>query len=86
VRVRKPHDKYTEVAPDDGEVDMFGVMKELVRQKYTGLIYPEHPRALDVDRENPNFKPLFPGRGGYTGLVFNVAYARAMLQAALSSQ
>jgi mannonate dehydratase len=51
VRVRKPHDKYTEVAPDEGELDVFGVMKELVRQKYTGLIYPEHPRALDVDRE-----------------------------------
>ena len=30
---------------------MFGVMKALIRNKYTGTIYPEHPRALDVDRD-----------------------------------
>jgi hypothetical protein len=27
----------------------------------------------------------YPGGGGYTGNVFNVAYARAMMQAALES-
>lgn len=85
VRVRKPYESYTEVFPDEGQVDMFGVMKELVRQKYTGVIYPEHPRALDADRERPNFKPYYPGGGGYTGIAYNVAYTRAMLQAALSS-
>ena len=30
---------------------MFGVMKALVKNKYTGTIYPEHPRALDADRD-----------------------------------
>ena len=30
---------------------MFAVMKELVRQKYTRLIYPEHPRGIDYDRD-----------------------------------
>jgi len=45
VRMRKPREKYTEVVPDEGEVDMFAVMKELVRQKYPRLIYPEHPAA-----------------------------------------
>ena len=85
VRVRKPYEKYTEVFPDEGEADMFGVMKELVRQKYTGAIYPEHPRGMDADREQASFKSFYPGGGRYTGLVYNVAYARAMLQAALAS-
>ncbi|MFN0169748.1 MAG: mannonate dehydratase [Bryobacteraceae bacterium] len=77
VRMREPREKYTEVFPDEGEVDMFAVMKELVRQKYSWLIYPEHPRGLDADKER---------KDNYSGWVFNVAYARAMLQAALASQ
>jgi mannonate dehydratase len=85
VRVQKPNEKYAEVFPDEGEVDMFAVMKELVRQKYTGTIYPEHPRALDYDRQQPGFRGGYPGGGGYAGIVYNVAYARAMLQAALAS-
>ena len=85
VQVQKPYEKYAEVFPDNGEVDMFGVMKELVRNKYTGTIYPEHPRALDYDRQQPGFRGGYPGGGGYAGIVFNVAYARAMLQAALAS-
>ena len=84
VQVRVPKEKYTEVFLDDGEVNMFGVMQELVRQKYPRLVYPEHPRAIDYDREQPNFKPFYPGGGGYAGLAFNVGYTRAMLQAALS--
>ncbi|HWC96349.1 MAG TPA: mannonate dehydratase [Candidatus Sulfopaludibacter sp.] len=78
VRMKVAREKYTEVFPDEGEVDMFGVMKELVRNKYPRLIYPEHPRGLDADRE--------PGAGQYAGWTFNVAYARAMLQAALESR
>jgi mannonate dehydratase len=85
VRVRTPSVDYVEVFPDEGQVDMFAVMKELVRQKYPRALYPEHPRALDADRELPAFDPYYPGGGGYTGLVYNVAYTKAMLQAALSS-
>ena len=75
--MRKPREKYTEVFPDEGEVDMVAVMKELVRQKYPRLIYPEHPRGLDADRDR---------KDNYSGWVFNVAYARAMLQAALAAK
>ena len=85
VRVRKPYESYTEVFIDEGVIDMFAVMKELVRQKYPRLIYPEHPRAVDNDRDNPEFHPYYPGGGGYTGYAYNVGYARAMLQAALDS-
>ncbi len=84
VIVRTPSLDYTEVFPDEGEVDMFAVMKELVRQGYDRAIYPEHPRALDVDRERPDFWSYYPGGGGFTGLVYNVAHARATLQAAVS--
>ena len=84
VRVRKPYNDYTEVFIDEGENNMFAVMRELVRQKYPRLIYPEHERALDVDRER-GIHNQYPGGGGYTGMVYDIAYARAMLQAAMSN-
>ena len=85
VRVQTPREKYTEVFIDEGQVGMFAVMKELVRQKYPRLVYPEHPRGLDADREVSGFKSHYPGGGSYVGYAFNVGYARAMLQAALES-
>ena len=84
VQVVKPYEKYQEVFIDAGMNDMFGVMKALVRNKYTGTIYPEHPRALDADRDRGRIGG-YPGGGGYTGITFSVAYARAMMQAALES-
>jgi len=88
VRVRKPYEDYAEVFIDEGQVDMFGVMRELVKGKYPRLIYPEHTRALDVDQEESaatagDFKSSYPGGGSYAGYAFNVGYARAMMQAAL---
>lgn len=85
VRVQTPNQKYTEVFIDEGVNDMYAVMKELVRQKYSRLIYPEHPRALDYDGERPDFKPYYPGGGGYAAYAYNVGYTRAMLQASLTS-
>ena len=85
VKVQKPNERYTEVFIDEGENNMFAVMKELVRQKYPRLIYPEHPRGIDYDRERPNFRPQYPGGGTYAAYAFNVGYTRAMLQAALVS-
>jgi mannonate dehydratase len=82
VRVQKAREQYTEVFLDEGQVDMFAVMRELVRQKYSRLIYPEHPRGLDADREIAGHKPFYPGGGSYIGYAYNVGYTRAMLQAA----
>jgi mannonate dehydratase len=84
VRVRKPYIDYTEVFLDEGQVNMFAVMKELVRQKYPRGLYPEHPRALDVDRQR-GIRNQYPGGGGLAAEIYNVAYTKAMLQAALSS-
>jgi mannonate dehydratase len=56
---------------------MFTVMQKLVNAKYKYALYPEHPRALTHDLEHP-------GGGEYTGLAYNMAYAKAMMQAALS--
>jgi len=52
-------------------------MKALVKNKYVGTIYPEHPRALDADRDRvgPGGRiGGYPGGGGYTGITFSVAY------------
>ena len=83
VIVRKPYVDYTEVFLDEGQVDMFAVMKELVRQKYSRTIYPEHPRAIDVDRDSGTIRNQYPGGGGFAGEIYNVGYTRAMMQAAL---
>lgn len=82
VKVREPYNKYTEVFIDEGENNMLAVMQELVKVKYKRLIYPEHERALDYDRA-VGIRNQYPGGGGYTGMVYDVAYARAMLQASL---
>jgi mannonate dehydratase len=84
VVVRKPYVDYTEVFVDEGQVDMFAVMRELVKQKYPRAIYPEHPRAIDVDRERGQIRNQYPGGGGFAAEIYNVAYTKAMLQAALS--
>ena len=75
VKLTKPNEKYVEVWNDEGDDDMFAVMKELIKNKYTRLIMPEHPRSMENDKGQKN--------GGYTGWVYNVGYARAMMQAAL---
>ena len=84
VVVRTPYVDYTEVFLDEGQVDMFAVMQELVRQKYPRGLYPEHPRALDIDRERGGIRNQYPGGGGLVGEIYNVAYTRATLQAVLS--
>ena len=84
VKVMKPYERYAEVMIDEGENNMFLVMKELVKHKYTREIYPEHPRALDYDRDRGPIRG-YPGGGGYASFAFQVGYTRAMLQAALMS-
>ena len=84
VMVVKPYERYTELFIDAGMVDMFGVMKAVVKNQYTGTIYPEHPRAFDYDRDRGRIGG-YPGGGGYASYAFQVGYTRAMLQAALMS-
>ncbi|WP_252263820.1 mannonate dehydratase [Paracidobacterium acidisoli] len=80
--VMKPYVKYDEGFIDEGDVNMLAVMRELVKLKYTREVYPEHPRAIDYDRERGPI-PGYPGGGGYAGNLYDIAYAKAMLQAAL---
>ncbi len=73
-----PYDKYTEVFIDEGQVNMFAVMQELMKHGYNRGLYPEHPHILDYDRE-------YPGGGSrYAGEVFNVGFARAMMYGVMS--
>ena len=83
VLVIKPYERYREVWIDEGVNNMFAIMKELVKNKYSHLIYPEHPRRLDYDAERGPI-PGYPGAGGYASIAYNVGFARAMLQAASS--
>jgi mannonate dehydratase len=83
VLVMKPYERYTEVWIDEGLNNMFAVMKELVKHKYSHQIYPEHPRRLDYDAERGKIGG-YPGGGSYAAFAYNVGYARAMLQAAMS--
>ena len=78
----KPYVKYDEGFIDEGDVNLLAVMRELLKVKYTREFYPEHPRALDYDRERGPIRG-YPGGGGYTGEVYDIAYGKAMLQAAL---
>ena len=80
--VMKPYVQYDEGFLDEGDVNLFAVMRELVRQKYPREVYPEHPRAIDYDRERGPIHG-YPGGGGYAGNLYDIAYAKAMLQAAL---
>ena len=74
-----PYDKYTEVFIDEGQVNMFAIMQELIKHGYKRGIYPEHPHALDYDREH-----TAGGGSRYAGEVFNVGFARAMMFAVMS--
>ena len=77
VILRKPREDYTEVFPDEGDNDMFEVMKLLVKNNYKRTIMPEHPRGLDADKALPK------GWGEYVGWTYDVAHCKAMLQIAL---
>jgi mannonate dehydratase len=85
VTVQQPYVKYEEVFFDEGQVNMFAVMQELFRLGYKFGIYPEHPRAIDFDKEHPGgIDNQYPGGGGYTAQTYNVAYTKAMMQAVAS--
>jgi mannonate dehydratase len=80
--VMKPYVQYVEGFIDEGDVNMLAVMRELLKVNYTHELYPEHPRGIDYDRERGPIRG-YPGGGGYAGNLFDIAYAKAMLQAAL---
>jgi mannonate dehydratase len=88
VTTQEPYNRYEEVFFDVGEVNMFAVMQEFFNVGYTRGIYPEHPRFFTLDAEYPGYVAGrgYPGGGGNTGQVYNVAYARAMMQAVQSQQ
>lgn len=86
VTVQEPYNKYEEVFFDVGEVNMFEVMKEFFNVGYKRWIYPEHARFFTRDTEFPGYVAGrgYAGGGGDTGMTYNVAYARAMMQAVQS--
>jgi mannonate dehydratase len=85
VTVDEPYVKYQEVWFDEGQVNLFAVMQEVIRLGYNLGLYPEHPRALDYDKTHPKgVSKFYPGGGGYAAQAYNVAYTKAMMQAVVS--
>jgi len=88
VIVEKPHEKYTECFIDEGQVNLYAVMRELIKAKYRHGVFPEHPRELDYDKEHGsgNMDGMYPNSGGgYAAQAFNIAFAKAMMQAVVSA-
>jgi mannonate dehydratase len=83
--VYKPYERYVDGFLDEGDINLFAVMRELIKVKYTHEFYPEHPHALDYDRDRGPVRRI-PGSGGYAGNVYDIAYGKAMLQAALIAE
>ncbi len=82
-----PYNKYTEVFLDEGQIDMYAIMRDLIAMGYSHGLYPEHPRALDYDKEHKEgIQNQYPGGGGYTGMTYNIAFTKAMKLAVLSSK
>lgn len=82
-----PYEKYEEVFIDEGNVNLFAVMQEVFKHGYNRAIWPEHPHILDYDIESGSARVgvrAGDGGGGYTGDVFNLAFARAMMMAVMS--
>jgi mannonate dehydratase len=75
--VEVPSAKYLEVFPDQGSVNMFAVMRELVRRKYKYGLFAEHPRGNDLDQKTGS---------DFAGYLFNLAHARGIMQSVLTLQ
>ena len=75
--VETPATKYVEVFPDQGSVNMFAVMRELVRRKYKYGLFAEHPRGNDLDQKIGS---------DFAGYLFNLAHARGIMQSVLTLQ
>ncbi|MCW3108095.1 MAG: hypothetical protein JWQ09_2601 [Segetibacter sp.] len=90
VTVDIPYDKYVECFIDEGQANLFAVMQEAFRNGYKRGILPEHPHLLDYDREHGQSlsgggMAGGGGGGGYAADVFNVAFARGLMLAVMSS-
>ncbi|MEI9946302.1 MAG: mannonate dehydratase [Chitinophagaceae bacterium] len=75
--VEKAATRYIEVFPDQGTVNMFGVMRELVKRKYRYGLFAEHPRGNDLDKKVGS---------DFAGYLFNLAHARGIMQSVLTLQ
>ncbi|MDR2887333.1 MAG: mannonate dehydratase, partial [Bacteroidales bacterium] len=82
VILHEPYSVYDEVFYDLGQNNMFAVMREYFNIGYKLYIFPEHSQHFTRDAApgDTRKRPL----GGTSGNIYNVAYTRAMLQAAMS--
>ncbi|MBK7371775.1 MAG: mannonate dehydratase [Saprospiraceae bacterium] len=87
---QEQYNKYTECFIDEGQVNMFAVMQELIKHGYSRTMWAEHPHILDYDRDYPGSRISGGvagggGGGGYAAECFNAGFCRAMMWAVLSN-
>ena len=68
-RVITPCGNYIEGWLDEGDVNLFAIMREMIKVKYTREFYPEHPRGIDYDS-------TMGARGSYAANLYNIAYEK----------
>ncbi|MBK9680620.1 MAG: mannonate dehydratase [Saprospiraceae bacterium] len=88
---QEQYNKYTECFIDEGQVNMFAVMQELIKHGYSRTMWAEHPHILDYDRDYPGSRISGGvagggGGGGYAAECFNAGFCRAMMWAVLSNK
>jgi mannonate dehydratase len=67
--IRGRRDSFQEVYPDEGDLDMFGILRTLRQVDYTGMLMPDHIPTHPHDRD------------GRQGLAFAFGYIKGLLQA-----
>ncbi len=67
--IRGRRDNFQEVYPDEGDIDMFKVMKVLKEVRYSGMVMPDHVPAHPDDPDQ------------LQGLAFAFGYIKALIQA-----
>jgi len=67
--IRGRRDSFQEVYPDEGDLDMFGILRTLRQVDYSGMLMPDHIPTHPNDRD------------GRQGLAFAFGYIKGLIQA-----
>jgi mannonate dehydratase len=67
--IRGGRDSFQEVYPDEGDLDMFNILRTLRQVDYSGMLMPDHIPTHSDDRD------------GRQGLAFAFGYTKGLIQA-----
>jgi hypothetical protein len=67
--IRGRRDSFQEIYPDEGDLDMFRILRTLRQVRYSGMLMPDHIPTHPDDRD------------GRQGLAFAFGYMKGLIQA-----